>query len=256
MTDQTQMTDELIMAYADGELPEAEAKKVERAAETSEEVRDKIRMFKQTARELKGAAADLPPVPDQLADRISTLLAEDTGARDLPADGNVVPFARKAVFRQWPTALAASITLAIGLAVGMSAGPFGTPDTTSPFGIAALADPGIDRALSEVASGGSTSLDSGATLNVIASFVDADSTLCREFDYEAVNGPSIVSVACRVGQTWEPRIAIAASSEQSAVYAPASSLEALEAWLSSSGMGSPLELPEEKQRLDRIGSGT
>ncbi|MET1412226.1 hypothetical protein ABVF61_08175 [Roseibium sp. HPY-6] len=255
MMDETKMTDEIIMAYADGQLPEAEAKKVEIAAEADETIRQKIRMFKETASQLKSAAADLPPVPDALAERLSAMLGADSAEAEVLRQDNVVPFTRRNWIRQWPTAIAASITLVAGLAAGMAIGPFSGSENNPPFGITALADPEIAIALSSVESGSSTVLGSGATLNVIASFVDADNTLCREFDYEAVNGPSIVSVACHVGDAWHPKIAIAANTEQSANFAPASSLEALETWLSTSGFGDPLELEEEKQQLGGLGTG-
>ncbi|WP_299472521.1 hypothetical protein [uncultured Roseibium sp.] len=254
MMDETNMTDEIIMAYADGQLSDADARKVEIAAEADETIRQKIRMFKETASQLKTAAAELPPIPDALAERISSMLGTDGAEPEAPGQDNVVRFARRNWIRQWPTAIAASITLVAGLAAGMAIGPFGGSKINPPFGITALADPEIAVALSSIESGSSAVLGSGATLNVIASFVDADNTLCREFDYEAVNGPSIVSVACHVGDAWHPKIAIAANTEQSANFAPASSLEALETWLATSGFGDPLEPEEEKQQLGGLGT--
>lgn len=249
MMDEMKMTDEIIMAYADGQLPEAEARKVELAAQADPAIREKIRLFTETARQFKTAAADLPPVPDALAHRVSAILEKDIGQQAAPRDDNVVPLTRRNWVSHWPTALAASITLAIGVAAGVGLGPFGMQETKPPFGMAALADPEIAVTLSAAASGSSAVLASGATLNVIASFIDADKTLCREFDYEAVNGPSIVSVACRVNGTWSPKIAIAASHDQSGTFAPASSLDALETWLGTSGFGDPLELQEETRWL-------
>ena len=249
MMDETKMTDELIMAYADGQLPDAEARKVEQAALADPALQEKIRLFAETARQLKTAAAELPPVPDALGQKISAMLEKDAERVDQAEQDNVVQLPRRSWTGQWPAALAASITLAIGVAAGLALGPFGAPQTAPPFGLAALADPEISVSLSGAASGTSSVLGSGATLNVIASFVDADDTLCREFDYEAADGPSIVSVACRVNDTWRPKIAIAASHEQAGTFAPASSLDALETWLSTSGFGDPLDPAIEKQRL-------
>ncbi|MBG6165220.1 hypothetical protein IWQ54_004910 [Labrenzia sp. EL_195] len=253
MTDKTKMTDELIMAYADGQLPDAEAQEVEAAARTDAVIREKIDLYKETSHRLKAAAKDIPPVPDALAQRVSSLLEADTAERNLGASDNVVAFAPKKWIRQWPAALAASITLAIGLGTGIAIGPSGTSAGKPPFGIAALADPEISEALSNAESGSSIALGSGATLNLIASFVDADDELCREFDYEKATGPSIVSVACHSGGTWQPRIAIAANKEQSGDFAPASSLEALETWLLSSGLGEPLDIAGESRLLRELG---
>lgn len=252
MMDETKMTDEILMAYADGQLPDAEARKVEQAALADPALQKKISLFTETARQLKAAAAELPPVPDGLADKISTMLESDAAGSDQPEQDNVVPFTRRSWVSQLPAALAASITLAIGVAAGAALGPFGAPETNPPFGLVALADPEIAVALSSAVSGTSSVLGSGATLNVIASFVDADDTLCREFDYEAENGSSIVSVACRVNDTWRPKIAITTSHDQAATFAPASSLDALETWLSTSGFGDPLEPAMEMQRLETL----
>lgn len=252
MMDETKMTDEIIMAYADGHLPETEALKVEEAAQSDPAIREKIRVFRETARQLKTAATELPAVPDALAQRVSAILEQDAGQSDQQDRDNIVPLPRKSWVSHWPAALAASITLAIGVAAGAALGPFGAPETNPPFGLVALADPDIAVTLSSAASGSSSVLGSGATLNVIASFVDADNTLCREFDYEAVNGASIVSVACRVNDTWRPKIAIAARHDQSGTFAPASSLDALETWLGTSGFGAPLEAQEETQRLSEL----
>lgn len=252
MTDQAKMTDERIMAYTDGELTRAEAMEVELAAERDETIRRKIRLFRETADQLRTAAEDLPPVPEALAERISSLIDADVAKAGSTATENVLPFRSKRWFDHLPAAIAASITLAAGLAAGMALGPFSSPQPSPPFGITALADPGLADALSVVESGSSKVLDTGATLNVIASFVDADGALCREFDYEALDGPSIVSVACRTDDSWHPKIAIAASTTQSGDFAPASSLDAIEAWLVSSGLGEPLEPQAEKRRLEMI----
>ncbi|MCV0428030.1 MAG: anti-sigma factor, partial [Roseibium sp.] len=72
---------------------------------------------------------------------------------------------------------------------------------------------------------------------------------------EAIDGPSIVSVACQDSDDWRPKIAIAASSGTAGTYAPASSLDALEAWLSSSGLSAQLSMEEERQALDELDAG-
>ena len=252
MTDKVKMTDEFIMAYADGQLSEVEAREVEAAAAADAAIREKIRLFSETARQLRDAATEPPPVPDALAQRVTALLEADTARRDMGTREKVIPFRPRSWVAHWPAALAASITLAAGLATGVAIGPFGTSAEKSPFGVTALVDPDIADALNRVESGGSIVLKSGATLNMIASFADAEDTLCREFDYEAITGSSIVSVACHLDNTWHSKIAIVTNSDQSGDFAPASSLEALETWLMSSGLGETLDPTEEIKRLERV----
>lgn len=252
--DRTEMTDELIMAYADGELGEAEARKVELAAARDPEIQRKLRLFTETATQLKSIAGDLPPVPDALAQRVEQFLGDDN-QEPKPAE-NVVLLKPRTWTQQWPAALAASITLVAGLVAGAALAPFGSPRQDVPIGVAALADPEISTALSQLGSGESMVLTSGATLNMIASFADAENVLCREFDYEAVNGPSVVSVSCLEGDDWRPKIAIATNAGNTGSYAPASSLDALEAWLSSSGLGSPLSEGAEREALKALNSAS
>jgi hypothetical protein len=254
MMDRTEMTDELIMAYADGELGEREARQVELAAAADPEVQRKLNRFTETAQRLRTAANDLPPVSDDLAQRVARMLDEDGQQNEAGVEENVIAFKPKTWARYWPSAIAASITLAVGLAAGVALAPSGNAPVDAPIGVAALADPEIANVLSTLESGGSTVLASGATLNVIASFMDADSVLCREFDYETTNGQSVVSVACQEGADWHPRIAIASSAETPGTYAPASSLDALEAWLSSSGLSHPLSKEDERKVLHALAS--
>ncbi|MCV0425937.1 MAG: zf-HC2 domain-containing protein, partial [Roseibium sp.] len=167
------MTDELIMAYADGELDAAEAKRVEQAAAADPEIQQKLHRFRETAARLKMAANDLPPVSDDLAQSVARMLDEDTSKTGPDSAENVVVFQPRSWTRYWPSAVAASFTLAVGLAAGVALAPVGTTSQKAPIGVAALADPEISVVLSSLASGSNTVLASGATLNVIASFTDA-----------------------------------------------------------------------------------
>eukprot|EP00903_Cladosiphon_okamuranus_P001367 g1365.t1 len=248
--DNEMMSDELIMAFADGELSAEEAKRVERLLEESAEARRKLEMFQKTAQSLEAARDDLPAVPEALAQRVKETIEAASRQSDKVNADNVVqmPLRNRSGF--WPTAIAASIALAVGLGFGYSFnGGAGTGHTPMSPGVAVLAEAAIGNALSDMPSGTSRVLPSGATLNMIASFDGEGGVFCREFDYEAQDGLSLVSVACRVNDGWKPKIAIAVSGESAGQYAPASSLDALEAWLTSSGLGDPLDEDAEQKRL-------
>ena len=247
--DKNAMTDELIMAFADGELSVEEADRVARMLEESPEARRKLERFQKTAQSLKAAGEDLPPVPEALARRVRETIETASSPAAGPAGDNVVQMRRTRRATILPTALAASIALAVGLGLGYSVSGVGSGPATPSLGVTALAEPAIGDQLAIMPSGTSQRLPSGATLNVIASFEGEGGVFCREFDYEALNGVSLVSVACRDGADWQPKIAIAVSGEKASQYAPASSLDALEAWLTSSGLGSPLGEDAERKLL-------
>ncbi|MBO6757103.1 MAG: hypothetical protein JJ902_12310 [Roseibium sp.] len=250
--DPTQMTDERIMAYADGELPEDEARTIERAAENDPEIRRKIDLFARTRARMKEATGDPAPVPDALARRIAEMVEARAGTAKDQEAAEIVPLPQKSRIWHGPAALAACLTLVVGLAAGLSIGQFGQTGPDAPFGIAALADPEVTDALSAVVSGQSRTLGSGAVLNVIASFADAGGGLCREFDYAGRDGASVVAVACHDTSGWTPKIAITTSNDGQTGYAPASSLEALDAWLAASGLGTPLSADAEARRLEGL----
>jgi len=247
--DKNAMTDELIMAFADGELSAEEAERVARRLEADPEARRKLDMFRKTAQSLDAAHQDLPPVPDALARRVNETIEAAARESAVNAGDNVVQMRRKGPSGFWPTALAASIALAVGLGFGYGLTGHGPAPAVTTFGVTALAEPAVGDALAGMPSGTSRDLPSGATLNMIASFEGADGVFCREFDYEAPDGLSLVSVACRGDAGWQPKIVIAASGDSASHYAPASSLDALEAWLASSGLGDPLSQETEKKRL-------
>ncbi|MEN9063453.1 anti-sigma factor family protein [Ponticoccus litoralis] len=57
------LTDEILMAYADGELDASTARAVEAAIETDPEVAERVALFGDTARVLKQAAQARPEPP-------------------------------------------------------------------------------------------------------------------------------------------------------------------------------------------------
>ncbi len=247
-----EFSDEILMAYADGELDAATAQAV-----AAEEARDpaiaaRIGLFRQSRAALAGLAAARPaePVPAALMDRVrETLEAARAGAAEAEAEApNVVAFRRPAGPAWVPTALAASIALAVGLSAGLLAARNG--DGGGPR-LASLEAPGIDTALDAVAAGERIALE-GGELSVIASFENAGGEFCREFEYSADAGATLVSVVCRGDAGWDTRFAVVAEAADDTGYAPASSLDALEAYLGAVGAGAPLSPDAEAAALERI----
>lgn len=236
-------TDETLMAFADGELDPAEDARVAAAVAADPELARRLAVFSGTRDVLARAAAARPEtvVPDALMERVrATLDAERT-----PGGQTVVPFRRPLAARvpAFPRAIAASLALAAGLAGGFVAGlSFGDGDPAG-LRIASLQTPGLTRALSSLPSGARQAVE-GGEIALIASFRNADGEFCREFEYDGAARATVVSVACRAGADWETRFAVVAGAADTG-YAPASSLETLDAYLAAVGAGAPLT-PEEE----------
>jgi len=248
-------SDETLMAYADGELDSHQRKAVENAMRSDAGIRARVDMFVETRRQAADALAPAlrEPVPDELMARVAAMVEDHSGEPESD-DSTIVPFARpeKTAARPaapgWALPLAASITLVIGAAAGYLAGMTGG---TSPgtFQTALQVEPLVVEALNTVASGDETTLEgTGERFRAIASYRDPDGTLCREFEVDGSNGSTVVAVACNPGSTWDVQFTVVAG-QTDAGYAPASSLESLEAYLAAVDAGEPLTAADEAAAL-------
>ncbi|WP_419910876.1 anti-sigma factor family protein [Hoeflea sp.] len=243
-----QFTDEVLMAFADGELQPEEREAIEHAMESDDALAARVATFLDSRMKAQDALKPLldEPVPEALTARVSamvdnssnvTALRQPTPAARLPGRG-------------WALPLAASVALVAGALGGYLAGISGTGQTNG-LRMADLAQPGISTALNTVASGAETDLSAGERFRAIASYRDSDGTFCREFEVDHTDGSTVVAVACRPGATWDLQFTVIAQ-QNSSGYAPASSLEALEAYLSAVGAGAPMEADEENSILQSI----
>jgi anti-sigma factor RsiW len=245
------ITDETLMAYADGVLDAEEAREVERAMAADEALAARVAALADARRAVKAAHAAPEPVPEALLKRVQALAEADAARRSAVAAGTVVDLsARRRPAPLWKLPLAASVALAAGgLAGWFAAQQAGAP---AGIGIAGLDDPAIVRALGEAASGERVALPGGAELAAIATFRDGDGTLCREFEYDRDRTGTIVAVACRGQDGWDVRLAVAAPAAEDGGYAPASSLDTLEAFLAATGAGAALSPEEERAALEAL----
>lgn len=247
-------TDEELMAYADGELPEDRATELDLALVDDTELADRLAMFADTRSISKEALEPLldEPMPDHLLQRVKELAAqsEQQTAEQSTPDETIIAFPTQTAAPRaslWQLPIAAGIALAIGVGVGMFMRPEVAP--TSGLQVAALNDNAIVEALANVASGEELMLENGNRFTAIATFRDASETLCREFEYDQAAGSTLVSVACHDGQMWDVRLAIAAAPSSDTNYAPASSLETLDAYLTTTGAGAPIVGDDEAAAL-------
>ncbi len=255
--------DEILMAFADGQLDSETRLAVERAMAEDNAIATRVESFMRSAKLAKAAmgSEQQMSVPKALENRVRKLL-EKAGENTSPApvNANVVEFRLPtskvsgskpaSQVRRGALPLAASVALVAGSLTGYIAGS-SRPTDTAGIGIALLADPAVDGALRTIASGASREIGNVSELRAIASYRDSDGLLCREFELDGKDGTALVSVACMVNAKWDVRFAIA-SRQSGEGYAPASSLEALDAFLQSSGAIDPLTSAAEAAALQAL----
>lgn len=240
--------DETLMAFADGELDEAQSQVLEEALATDDALAERLAVFLDSRRLVGDALKPLidEPVPEALMASVRQMAEDAQRAADKPQD-NVVAFHPRPqqsvtpVARRWLMPLAASIVAAITGVIGFSIGRLGPP--TADFGAQ------IASALDREASGRDVLLDaSGKVLHVIATFRDERGDLCREYEVKEPAGRTL-TIACRQEGAWTTRLALAAPTAEG--YVPASSQETIDAYLVSIQAGAPLSAEEERAALAR-----
>jgi len=255
----TRLTDEVLMAYADGVLPPDEAARVAIALETDIDARAAVEEFRRTAALSRAAFADVlaEPVPETI---VRTVLASGTrtaGVTDLARH-------RQSRFPHWRTALplAASLALVIGLAAALflRSIPSDAPTQIIALGPVEPAAP-LASVLEKHPSGvpvppAGREGDSAGRLMAIATFRDRKSRICREVELlDKSMQPRTAAVACRdpARGTWSvegvARIATTAPSGGSDfVPSGAEEKDALDGLLAILGATRALSA-EEEQRL-------
>lgn len=251
---QTDFTDEILMAYVDDELDIEMAKAVDAAVLSDSDVAKRVRLFSETRARL-GALSDatpLDPVPDALMARISATL----DAARAEEEKKVLPFrqVRDVKKQSWQLlALAASVALAVGFGAGFGVQMFVPKNDAAPIAFDETLPSAVEMALNELPTGEARNLAEGS-LTVIGTFYSDNNELCREFEFDAATGATRVSVVCKTEDRWDTRLVVAAGARDGETYAPASSFETLDAYLMSIGAGSQLSLEEEAAALKALGN--
>lgn len=259
-----EFTDEILMAFADGELDDETTRRVEAALESDDELMTRIAMFMETRAASREALKPLldEPVPDRLAEKVRAMAAEAAVSRedgrpaatDKPVNpDNVVTFRRPepaAELQRRPSqlmmALAASLLIVVGGVGGYWVGGGGQANIGSPQ-VAGLVDRDIADILDQRASGEEIVVGD-ARVRLVSTFQASGEQVCREYEMKLSDQQDFVSVACRSPAGWQTQLAIA-TPESGEGFAPASSLETVDSYLTSIGAGAPLEAEAEKKAL-------
>ena len=235
------ITDEMLMAYADGALPPEDAARIEARLASDADLAARLAPFLGTRDALAALArrdAETLSLPAGLEARLMARMADARAdAAEVHTD-RIVAFVPRAAQRipLWSGAVAASLALAIGLGGGLMLGQGGD----------APASP-LAAVLDTLPSGGAGVLADGTEISVIASFVSAEGALCREYEVARASGMRSVEVACDAGAGWEVQLMLALSGTEG--YAPASAPELLDLYYEQSAAGAPLSPEEEAAAL-------
>ena len=241
-------TEEIIMAYADGELDDTTRFQVEMAARQDPALAEKIRQHQLLRSNVFGAYVSLldEEVPQQLQAAVrSGKVVHLDSVRQLrmPPPRPPVPEKQGWAWPQWGA-------LAAALVVGVLAGGIGTQQLGGTAQLASLengsgalrADGKLAAALTRQLAG--TAQDPELRLGV--SFVGKDGNYCRSFML-----PKMAGLACREGEQW--RIPVMANSvaakegsyRQAASALPAAVLDAVDERIA----GKPLDAEAERAAL-------
>ncbi len=243
----TAFDDETLMAFADGVLDDEASAAIEAAIASDPNLAARVAALAEArvaVRDLHAPLADLP-VPPELAARIRAMAAAAE-----PPRGEVVSLAgRRRDQRRggwaWPALIAASLA-------ALLAGPAGYllavgDDRQAGLAVAEPVPAEVAALLDTLPAGAEQMIPQVGRLEAIATFRDAEGSLCREFEVDRSN--AVVAVACRTDGAW--RVAFAVEAPLDGGYAPAGSLAALEAWLDAVSAGEPMSPEDEAAALER-----
>lgn len=252
--------DEVLMAYADGELDPLASAQVARALAADPRVAARVALFRDTADAARAAfAPDLErSVPAGLLHALDDAVGVDTpDSRTSPqatltAGVPLVPDGRSAANAgRW--ALAASVAAFVVGVVATLAVTSWIPseESMSTVGGAVVADTAdqhaaVIDALATLPSGERRHIAGGASVHMLASFAIPSGELCRELVVRRSHA-SVAAVACRVRERWTIPLALLLPSDSS--FVPAGSDGPIETFLRSLGASAPLSHDAERAAL-------
>ncbi|MEP6786698.1 MAG: anti-sigma factor [Sphingomonadales bacterium] len=220
--------DEMLIAYADGELDPLNAKRVERAMAADPAFAAIVEEHRALRNRLGNAFAPVldQPIPDHLVAMLQS---------------NVVPFspivAPAPPQRRWLSGLAVAASLVAGVALGTQWQGAPGPVAVASNGLVASGDLAhkLDTQLASV---------SGDT-RMLASFRESSGGYCRVFA-----APSLDGIACKDAQGWQLRQTRPSGVKQDAAYRQAASgSAAIMAAAQDMMTGDPLDEAAEKRAL-------
>lgn len=219
------ITDELLSAFLDAELPEAQMQHIRLLLQQDEQLSERLAALAEVDVLLKQQASliDQTPVPDQLL----ALLDE-------PEQGSVIRFPlwrRLAVPRQWHTAAAACMAFAAGYALVL----WQQQDPWSDISLALETQP----------AGVSYQLTADSSLTPHLTFMDKQGRYCRQYQVQNTTELS-QQLACRTAEGWQLEAMVNTDSTESPLYQTASGAVVLDPMIDQMISGQVLSISGEE----------
>ncbi|MFN3825254.1 MAG: anti-sigma factor family protein [Pseudorhodobacter sp.] len=230
------VTDDMLMALADGELNGATALRLRSRIAADPGLAERFAVFEATSADLR-AAFDAGPVPDRL---VQTIAGTPMGAS--PANVTALPLRRP--FRALaPMAVAASVVLA--LATGFLAGRATEP--AGPVASAMIPAEAAAMALASLPTGAETTLSDGGTARALGSY-RTDQGLCRMIALEQ-SGQQQRAIVCGSGADWTVAMTLQTGIGRGFVTASDTVAELVDGYLDRIGASAALTPEEEAAAL-------
>ena len=232
-------SDEMLMAYADGELDLVSRAEIEAAMATDPEIARAVERHRELTARVQGAYLSLleEPLPDNLAALASAPVVSLAGRRAEPARPAAASRPRL------PSWAAIAASLAIGLLIGF----FVTREPAAPWdesGAGLVARGELDHALTTQLAGE----DGARHARVGISFRDKGGAYCRAFHFQ--REAPLAGLACRDGGEWRLQVLAAAAKQEGelrpAAAMPMAVLQAVDAAIA----GEPLDAAAESAARD------
>lgn len=227
------ITDEMLMAFVDGELDGATAAEIGRAVAADPALARRAEAFRSSRAAVKAAHAGLladPPPARLVAAVLGTARPDAEAAAPSPSGGRAFR-SQTARPRGWRAALplAASLALVAGLG-GFLAGRLGPPG-----GADLLGGPTLAAAIGALETGQATEIPvAGAPirLTVLATY-DVEGGLCRSFEALAPDREVVRGIGCAFDGAWHVDIAVSLGTapEDGFIPAGAGATASLDAYL-------------------------
>lgn len=231
-----EVSDEMLMALADGELQGAEARRLRELIASDPEVAGRFALFAETRVLLREAYPD-EAVPEHLIRAVLDTSSEE----DHAAETNVMPLRRRSMSAGfgWGMAIAASLVVAVGF------GGFLAGRGMAPGPIAQDPVRGAAVELAGLVTGDAVELPDGSTARVLASF-ETDLGLCRLIGVDRTR-----AVVCRSDAGWTTALSVVEG--DGSAYLPASDVATgvIDAMLDGIGASAPLDPEAERAALER-----
>lgn len=239
--------DEILVAYADGELTGLRRAEVEQALAEDPGLRARLALHQHVRRRVASHYA--PVAAEPVPERLTAMLSDAAPGTEAPEDDKIVDLAaareRRRTRPMWQgfAALAATFVLALGLGQVLPFADFaGEGDAVAVADGMLIARGGLAAALDERLA--ADRARPGET-RIGVSFAAADGRFCRTFDGAAMSG-----LACRGDAGWQ-LVATASASAATGQYRQASSGSALVLAAAQEMMaGEPLDAAGERRARD------